>query len=250
LRLRRKTFPPLPPTNVVIASAAKQSVAGCGVLSDTLPLSDTDCFGRRASSLAMTVLASCAAIHHSTIINHHSKRGDATRHDNAHSLPPFFNNHSTFIIRNGSGRHRLLRHSLRSLLAMTGLFRGGGKGFAAAPQNLSPITHTNVVIASAAKQSVAGCAVLSDTLPLSDTDCFDRRASSLAMTVLAGCAPFIIHHSTFINRKGAPPDTTTRIRCRQFINHHSYINNRNGSDRHRLLRRLRYASAPRNDGAF
>jgi len=44
---------------------------------------------------------------------------------------------------------------------MTGLFRGGEKGFAAAPQNLSPINPANVVIASAAKQSVAGCAVLS-----------------------------------------------------------------------------------------
>ena len=59
---------------------------------------------------------------------------------------------------------------------------------------------------SGAWQSVDGCAALSDTTYLSDTDCFGRRASSLAMTVLAGCAPFIIQQSSFIHQKPNPSE--------------------------------------------
>jgi len=103
-----------------------------------------------------------------------------------------------------------------------------------------PLPPTNVVIASAAKQSVAGCAVLSQNrktviairqLPekqsvsgcgvLSDGSSLVRHRLLWSSCLLPRndgtcrlCRPFIIHHSTFINRKGSPPDTTTRIRCR------------------------------------
>ena len=138
-------------------------------------------------------------------------------------------------------------YAIRSYYAFK---RGGGEGFAAAPQNLPPITHTNVVIASGTQWSEAICCQLcrpipkpslrsgscrrsnlypdvasyQTGLPLSCTDCRPSKPDKLSCLLPrndGACQLRPIHQSTIINHqsKGFRPPT----RQRTFMLSHSSL---------------------------